>query len=123
MRRGCAPLLSGRPFPASFSGGRNVMEHFEGKIAVVTGGGTGMGRELVRQLAAEGCHVAMCDIDEEAMAETAGLCAEATPDRRITAFVADVSDEQQVLAFRDAVARDQGTDHIHLLFINAGVGG
>ena len=38
------------------------MDNFENKIAVVTGGGTGMGRELVRQLAFKGCHVAMCDV-------------------------------------------------------------
>ena len=41
------------------------MENFNNKIAVVTGGGTGMGRELVRQLAKEGCHVAMCDVIED----------------------------------------------------------
>src|SRR5436190_22600143 len=99
------------------------MESFNGRIAVVTGGGTGMGRELVRQLAAAGAHVATCDVDAEAMAETAALCAEASPGSRITTFVADVSDEAQVLAFRDATATDQGTDHIHLLFNNAGVGG
>jgi NAD(P)-dependent dehydrogenase (short-subunit alcohol dehydrogenase family) len=99
------------------------MESFNGRIAVVTGGGTGMGRELVRQLAAEGCHVAMCDVDAEAMAETAALCGAASPASRITSFVADVSDEQQVLAFRDATARDQQTEHVNLLFNNAGVGG
>ncbi|MFT3855734.1 MAG: SDR family NAD(P)-dependent oxidoreductase [Ilumatobacteraceae bacterium] len=99
------------------------MESFEGRIAVVTGGGTGMGRELVRQLATQGCHVAMCDVDAEAMAETAALCAEASPGSRITSFVADVSDEAQVIAFRDATARDQRTEHVNLLFNNAGVGG
>ena len=52
------------------------MQDFKGKLAVVTGGGTGMGRELVRQLAAEGCSVAMCDVSAEAMAETQALCAE-----------------------------------------------
>ena len=46
------------------------MDNFTNKIAVVTGGGTGMGRELVRQLAKEGCHVAMCDVIEENMLET-----------------------------------------------------
>ena len=46
------------------------MESFSNKIAVVTGGGTGMGRELVRQLAQEGCHVSMCDVIAENMQET-----------------------------------------------------
>ena len=82
-----------------------------------------MGRELVRQLAADGCNVAMCDVSEETMAETAALCAAASPASRVTTFVADVSDEQQVLAFRDAVATDQATEQINLLFNNAGIGG
>ena len=46
------------------------MKDFKNKIAVVTGGGTGMGRELVLQLAEEGCHVAMCDFIAENMEET-----------------------------------------------------
>lgn len=100
------------------------MKQFEGRIAVVTGGGTGMGRELVRQLAAEGCHVAYCDISADTMGETRELALAGAPGgTRVTTFVADVSDEAQIVAFRDAVATDQQTDHIHLLFNNAGIGG
>jgi NAD(P)-dependent dehydrogenase (short-subunit alcohol dehydrogenase family) len=100
------------------------MERLEGRIAVVTGGGTGMGRELVRQLAAAGCDVATCDVWPDAMAETRELALEGAPaGTRVTSFVADVSDESAVIAFRDAVAAELATDHINLLFNNAGIGG
>lgn len=100
------------------------MERFDGKLAVITGGGTGMGRELARQLAAEGCHVAICDVSEENMEQTRALCLQKAPaGTRVSTFVADVSDEAAVLAFRDAVLDAHETDHIHLLFNNAGIGG
>src|ERR1700742_5105610 len=101
------------------------MKDFAGKIAVITGGGTGMGRELARQLVAEGCNVAMCDVSAENMAETKRLCqVEKLPQGlRITTHIADVSIEDQVLRFRDEVAEQQATDKIHLLFNNAGIGG
>jgi NAD(P)-dependent dehydrogenase (short-subunit alcohol dehydrogenase family) len=100
------------------------MEKFEGLTAVITGAGTGMGRELARQLAAEGCHVAMCDISEEAMAQTKSLCETESPaGTRITTFLADVSNEDQIIAFRDAVASEHAVNHIELLFNNAGIGG
>jgi NAD(P)-dependent dehydrogenase (short-subunit alcohol dehydrogenase family) len=101
------------------------MKDLAGRIAVITGGGTGMGRELARQLVAEGCHVAMCDVSAAAMEETRRLCiADGLPQGlRVTTHVADVSDEEQVKAFAASVARDHGTDRIHLLFNNAGIGG
>jgi len=101
------------------------MKDFADRIAVVTGGGTGMGRELVRQLVAQGCNVATCDVFAEAVAETKRFCeAGRLPQGlRITTHIADVSDEAQVQRFRDDVAAQQETDKIHLLFNNAGIGG
>lgn len=101
------------------------MKDFAGKIAVVTGGGTGMGRELVRQLIAEGCHVALCDVSVEAMQETQQMCeTDGLPQGlRVTTHVADVSEESQLIRFRDEIADQHMTDHVHLLFNNAGVGG
>ncbi len=101
------------------------MKDFAGKFAVITGGGTGMGRELARQLVAEGCNVAMCDVSEQAMAETRRLC-EATrlpQGLRVTTHVADVSIEAHYQRFRDELIEQQQTDKIHLLFNNAGIGG
>jgi len=101
------------------------MRDFAGRIAVITGGGTGMGRELARQLVAEGCNVAICDVSAAAMAETRQLCeGERLPQGlRVTTHIADVSDEAQMLRFRDEVAAQHATDKIHLLFNNAGIGG
>ena len=100
------------------------MKDFAGKFAVITGGGTGMGRELARQLVAEGCNVAMCDLSAEAMAETRRLCEVEKPQGlRITTHVADVSIEDHYKRFRDELIEQQKTDRIHLLFNNAGIGG
>ena len=101
------------------------MKDLSGKLAVVTGGGSGMGRELVRLLVAEGCHVAMCDVSRRGLAETEQMCtATGLPQGvRLTSHIADVSDEAAVLRFRDEVAAQHAADHIHLLFNNAGIGG
>ena len=100
------------------------MKDFSGKIAVVTGGGSGIGRALVLQLVAEGCSIAMCDISEEDMAETRALAeAEATQGAKVITFRADVGSEADMNAFRDRVLAETDEDHIDLLFNNAGVAG
>jgi NAD(P)-dependent dehydrogenase (short-subunit alcohol dehydrogenase family) len=105
------------------------METFAGKVAVVTGGGSGMGRELVRQLAAEGCSVAACDVHRDAVAETAELARAGAPaGTTVTGHSCDVADEAQVVRFRDEALAAHGTDHhradhVDLVFSNAGIGG
>ena len=100
------------------------MQSFANNLAVVTGGGTGMGRELVLQLAAEGCSVATCDVNPDTLQETArGAKASAPGGTRITTHLCDVSNEAQVSAFKDEVVHQHDADHINLLFNNAGIGG
>ncbi|MEX2628257.1 MAG: SDR family oxidoreductase [Ilumatobacteraceae bacterium] len=100
------------------------MQSFEDRIAVVTGGGSGMGRELVVQLAAAGCHVATCDVWSDTLDETRDLALGGAPTAtRVTTHLADVSDEAALTSLRDAVAAEHATDHLHLLFNNAGIGG
>ena len=100
------------------------MKDFQGKIAIITGAGTGMGRELTLQLVSEGCHVAICDVLVDNLNETVKLCREAAKSEiRISSHECDVSDEKQVIAFRHAVKEQHQTNHINLLFNNAGIGG
>lgn len=83
-----------------------------------------MGRSLAEQLTAEGCHIAICDVSDENMRETRALCeAHMPPGTRISLHLCDVSDESQVVAFRDEVIAQYKTRHINLLFNNAGIVG
>jgi NAD(P)-dependent dehydrogenase (short-subunit alcohol dehydrogenase family) len=89
------------------------MEQLEGKVAVVTGAGSGIGRALVRRLAAEGMRVVATDIEDVALAETvAGL-------DRTSAFVADVARFDDVDALAEHTYETFGSTE--LLCNNAGV--
>ena len=101
-----------------------AVDSFTGKLAVVTGGGSGIGRELVRQLAAQGCSVAACDLNPDTVAVTAATAwAAAPPGVAVTGHVCDVSDEAQVLRFRDELLEQHASDHVDLVFSNAGIFG
>jgi NAD(P)-dependent dehydrogenase (short-subunit alcohol dehydrogenase family) len=86
----------------------------EGKVAVVTGGGSGIGAALARACAAEGMHVFVADVDQGRAQEVA---ASVTGDS--VAVRVDVSDEASVMALADEVARSSGC--VDVLFNNAGV--
>jgi NAD(P)-dependent dehydrogenase (short-subunit alcohol dehydrogenase family) len=100
------------------------VDSYTGKLAVVTGGGSGMGRELARQLAARGCSVAACDWHPGSVEESAALArADAAPGVRVTAHACDVSHEAEVLRFRDDLLTEHARAHVDVVFSNAGVGG
>ena len=103
--------------------GQGASSYFGGKLAVVTGGGSGMGRELVRQLAEQGCSVAACDWHPDAVAETAAMARADAPGVLVTSHDCDVSDEAQVLRFRDGLLAAHASDHVDIVFSNAGIGG
>jgi len=91
---------------------------------VITGGGDGIGRALTVRLAELGCHVAACDINDERLATTKELAEAAAPaGTRVTVHHCDVANEADMMAFRDAVVVEHATDHVDLVFLNAGVAG
>ncbi|NQX89444.1 MAG: SDR family oxidoreductase [Halioglobus sp.] len=100
------------------------MKTFANKIAIVTGGGSGIGRALVQQLALRGCHVALCDLNEADMQETLRCCQKAIDAGvRITTHRCDVANEDDLIAFQRAAALQHDSSHINLLFNNAGISG
>lgn len=100
------------------------MKSFSGKIAVITGSGSGIGRELARQLVHEGCHVALCDVLKSNLDKTLRLCNETNPHQvTVTGFICDVADERQVQRFADDTRTRHNTNHIDLLINNAGING
>lgn len=87
----------------------------QGKVAIVTGGGQGIGRALTLRLAAEGCKVAIFDLKAEAGEETAGIAGEGAV---IKTYALDVSDQDAVNAAVEAVETDLGP--VWALVNNAG---
>ena len=91
------------------------MERLEGKRAVVTGAGAGIGRAIALRLAGEGAHVALADVDEEAAKNVASEIAGETLARRT-----DVTRADEVEALVSSVV--EGWGGLDVMVNNAGVG-
>ena len=93
------------------------MNEFAGKVAVITGAGSGIGRALALNLAAKGARLALSDIDTEGLAETArqadALGADVKSDRL------NVAEREAVLAYADDVVAHYGV--VHQIYNNAGI--
>lgn len=88
---------------------------YHGRIAVVTGAGSGIGRALTQALTRGGAHVAAADIDEKGLSETQAT----SPPGQVTPYRVDVADRDAVLGFAEDVHRQLGP--ASMLFNNAGV--
>ena len=92
------------------------MEDFNGKVAVVTGGASGIGRSLVKELLAVGAKVVIADVEQSALDKVLDEFAGAG---EVSGVVTDVSSPESVNALADKVYETHGA--CHLLFNNAGV--
>ncbi|MCO4771071.1 MAG: SDR family oxidoreductase [Deltaproteobacteria bacterium] len=89
------------------------MKSLRNRVAVVTGAGSGIGRGLALELAAEGCTLALVDVNPETLAETAAMVPGAST------HVVDVSDRAAMEELPAAVLAAHG--RVELLFNNAGI--
>jgi butyryl-CoA dehydrogenase len=94
------------------------VQQLSGRVAAITGAGSGIGRALAVRLAAEGAHLALSDVDEEGLAATVAQCAGAGV--TVTSERVDVADRAAVHAWADRVVADHG--RVNLVVNNAGVG-
>lgn len=89
----------------------------DGKVVVVTGAGSGIGRALAADLAAQGCHLALADINEAGLQETATILAD--QDVKISIHPLDVAEKEAVHKFADSVVAEHG--QVDVVINNAGV--
>ena len=94
-----------------------MLRSYEGRVAVVTGAASGLGRALAQELAARKCHLALIDVDATGLAKTAEELSR--PVITITSHCADVSDDHAMERIATVVQHTHGA--AHLLINNAAI--
>ncbi|MCX4832167.1 SDR family oxidoreductase [Streptomyces sp. NBC_00006] len=94
---------------------------FDGKVVLITGGGSGLGRSAALRVAAEGAKLALVDVNAEGLAQSAADIETATPGAEVLTLTADVSDEAEVTRYVAETTRAYG--RIDAFFNNAGIEG
>jgi NAD(P)-dependent dehydrogenase (short-subunit alcohol dehydrogenase family) len=93
------------------------MKNLNGRIAAITGAGSGIGRALAEELSRRGAHLALSDVNEVGLAETVARCEGRGV--KVTSQIVDVADRAAVEAWADLVVDEHGA--VNLIFNNAGV--
>ena len=98
-----------------------MSNRFDGKVVVITGGGSGLGRATALQVAKEGATLSLVDLNQEALEETKKLVLEVSPNTEVLLVSANVADEQAVKNYVDETVNKFG--RIDGFFNNAGIEG
>ncbi len=93
------------------------MHNFKGRVAVVTGAASGIGKAVSVLLAKEGCDLALVDLKQDNMAGTKALVE--AEGRKVSVHEADVSDKKSMQALPEEVIEEHG--HVHIIMNNAGI--
>jgi short-subunit dehydrogenase len=112
-----ASLAQPRPvFPVS-TAQESTMKTLKDKVAAITGAGSGIGRATAILMASKGCHLALSDVNETGLAETAASARQHGV--KVTTKKVDVASRDAMYAWADEVVRDHGL--VNIIFNNAGV--
>ena len=95
------------------------MKEFKGKVAVVTGGASGIGRAMAERFATEGMKIVLADVEEQALSQAVAELK--SKGAEVAGIVTDVSDGKQVAALAEKTLATFGS--VHIICNNAGVGG
>lgn len=96
----------------------NITWNFKGKVVVITGSATGIGRGTALQFAKAGADLALCDFNFEEVSRTAEKC-QALTSGKVKAYKMNVTNVDEIAAAKEAILKDFGT--VDILFSNAGI--